>query len=420
MIAGLAVTSLLCSDAIATTYYVRKSGSDSANGLSPSNAWATISRAASSMIAGDTVYVGAGTYTGTISPASSGTSGSRIRYVGDTQGIYTGDAGNVVISTWGSSYGLNINTRNYVEFAGFTINASNQYGVYVNASIGVTLSACVLSNSSSGGAFIRGSTVTFDDCTITSLAQEGMNITSVGTTQSSVTMNRCTISGIGGDGLSIWASSGVRLNDCTLTNFPDDAISVNSTGSVIAARCKFSAGPDAVAISGGGNATLDTCLLYNLGEQGIEIEASGSPYGYLINCTVASVGQDAIWVKGGTGIGLNTIFSGCGRSAMRQTGGFAYDWYNLHYANTSNTSGAVNIISQRVGDPAFVSTGTSNYRLKPNSAARDTGFSFYWYSSKDLDGVSRPINGVADVGCYEYGGTPSQPRVLSWKQVKPQ
>ena len=47
-----------------TTYYVRVSGDDGDDGLSPAAAWATIGKAlgASGISSGDTVYIGAGVY----------------------------------------------------------------------------------------------------------------------------------------------------------------------------------------------------------------------------------------------------------------------------------------------------------------------------------------------------------------------
>ena len=68
----------------ATTYYVRKSGQDADSGVGPNIAFRTITKAASVVIAGDTVYVGAGIYTeGNINPASSGTASQPISFIAD-------------------------------------------------------------------------------------------------------------------------------------------------------------------------------------------------------------------------------------------------------------------------------------------------------------------------------------------------
>ena len=61
------------------TYYVTTSGSDINDGTSISNAWRTIGKANQNLQAGDTVYIGGGTYD-RINPANSGASGNYITY----------------------------------------------------------------------------------------------------------------------------------------------------------------------------------------------------------------------------------------------------------------------------------------------------------------------------------------------------
>lgn len=55
------------------TYYVDSKGSDANDGRSCVNPWATVQKAASTMVAGDTVIVAAGTYAGVVRIAVSGT-----------------------------------------------------------------------------------------------------------------------------------------------------------------------------------------------------------------------------------------------------------------------------------------------------------------------------------------------------------
>lgn len=83
-----------------TLYYVRKTGSDSNAGTSTGAAWLTVDKAANTVAAGDTVYIGAGIYRELVTMDTAGTSGSLITYVGDVTGVYTGDAGPVIISAF--------------------------------------------------------------------------------------------------------------------------------------------------------------------------------------------------------------------------------------------------------------------------------------------------------------------------------
>jgi hypothetical protein len=65
-----------------TQYYIRTDGSNSNNGLSNTagGAWLTLQKAANTVVAGDTVNVADGTYAGSISETTSGTSGAHIVY----------------------------------------------------------------------------------------------------------------------------------------------------------------------------------------------------------------------------------------------------------------------------------------------------------------------------------------------------
>ena len=88
------------------TYYVRKNGSDAnstAQAQDPATAWLTIDKAANNVAAGDTVYVGAGTYRESVTMDTSGSSGNQISFIADVDGSQTGDAGLVVISAFTDS-----------------------------------------------------------------------------------------------------------------------------------------------------------------------------------------------------------------------------------------------------------------------------------------------------------------------------
>ena len=81
-------------------YYVRASmGNDGNTGLSPAQAWLTVDKAANEVAAADIVYIGAGVYRERVVMVTSGTSGNVISYIGDIDGVQTGDAGSVVISS---------------------------------------------------------------------------------------------------------------------------------------------------------------------------------------------------------------------------------------------------------------------------------------------------------------------------------
>jgi len=113
-------------------YYVRKSGLDDNDGLSPDAAFLTIQKAASVMTAGDMVFVGAGDYSEEVAPQNSGTSEDKIIYVADVSGSYTGDAGEVKI--FGQNYGFHILNKKYIEIYGFKISDTLNAGIYIEGS----------------------------------------------------------------------------------------------------------------------------------------------------------------------------------------------------------------------------------------------------------------------------------------------
>jgi hypothetical protein len=99
------------------TYYVRKSGNDSNNGLGPSSAWLTVGKAlgSSGISSGDTVYIGAGTYAETITVAMTNAT-AETHIIGDVDGAHTGDAGYVNLYSSSATAILNLSARNYLTF----------------------------------------------------------------------------------------------------------------------------------------------------------------------------------------------------------------------------------------------------------------------------------------------------------------
>lgn len=112
-----------------TTYYVRTSGSDSNDGLSPGAAKLTIDAVANLVAPGDNCYVGAGVYRELVTMDTSGSGTSQISFIADVTGYYTGDAGLVIISAYPSDETqatraacLDPDGRTFVTWRGFVFN----------------------------------------------------------------------------------------------------------------------------------------------------------------------------------------------------------------------------------------------------------------------------------------------------------
>jgi len=90
-IAGILIA-ILAQSSNATNYYVRKSGNDSNDGLTPATAWKTVTKAANyALLPGDTVFIGRGIYNEQLIPSRSGAAGAPIVYYGDYRGEKTQD-----------------------------------------------------------------------------------------------------------------------------------------------------------------------------------------------------------------------------------------------------------------------------------------------------------------------------------------
>lgn len=105
--------------------FVRITGSDTASGTSPGRAFRTLGRAEMSAASGETVYVGAGTYTESVELTSGGAAGSPIRWLADTDGTFTGDAGEVILDAGGADYALRLTGAGEIDIEGFTIIGSS-------------------------------------------------------------------------------------------------------------------------------------------------------------------------------------------------------------------------------------------------------------------------------------------------------
>ncbi len=133
-------------------YYVAKNGND-ANPGTETQPWLTITKAANTLVAGDTVYVRSGTYNEFVIPANSGTAGNYITYMN-----YSGE--NPIIDGTGLGFShsglVSIISKSYIKFHGFTVRnyrpgVNWAYGFFVQHSHHVTLEYNTINNMDSSG-----------------------------------------------------------------------------------------------------------------------------------------------------------------------------------------------------------------------------------------------------------------------------
>lgn len=118
-----------------TTYYVGIGGDDGNDGLTWANRKLTLNGTEDIPVAaGDTVYVGAGTYRELLTCDVSGSAGNPITYIGDYTGANTDGVGGVVRITGSDDdqtstrlHCIEATAKDYRTFTGFVFNHTNSY-----------------------------------------------------------------------------------------------------------------------------------------------------------------------------------------------------------------------------------------------------------------------------------------------------
>jgi hypothetical protein len=119
-----------------TIYFVAPGGDDSNSG-DMDHPWQTIQHAADTLVAGDTVYIRAGTYYERVVPQSSGNSGNLIKYAAYPGEAVTIDGTGVTVPEYGGLFELI--GKNYVQVSGLRVIHSSYYGIVTENSSYVTI-----------------------------------------------------------------------------------------------------------------------------------------------------------------------------------------------------------------------------------------------------------------------------------------
>jgi hypothetical protein len=358
--------------ASAVNYYVRTTGLDTNAGTSPSAAFLTIQRALSAAQAGDTIYVGKGTYTGAISSVRSGTATAKIRLLGDRQGTYTGDKGTPQIRVSTSrTAGTTLNiTHNNIEFERFTIT----YGLDTVSSsgTGIVFRTCTLGTSATAVRVTAGS-LSLIGCTIRTTTD------ALVATGGTLTVNTSTITSATGNALSLSGAAAATIDRNTFRNLTGSMGSWSSTGTLTFTNNLVRSNPTGLSISAG------TARLYNN--------------------TFFQPGTTALSLSGGTLALFNNIITQA-TNAVVVTGGSITHNNNLYYLNSTNYTGLSAATNDVYTDPRFVNT-TSNWNIQSSSPCIDTGSNAASITTLDRNGATRPRGPAFDIGAYEVVGPSS-------------
>jgi hypothetical protein len=347
----------------AATYYVRTSGSDSNAGTSPIAAFRTVGRALTAAQAGDVVYVGGGTYTGSVTTVRAGTASARIRFIGDTAGVYTGDAGTPVIVASGN-VGLTF-AHAQVDFEWFTIQG------------GVTNVA-----SSVAGSAVRGSTLV------------GASGDAARATGGTLSLIGCEIRGYGGDAVETTGTGQATLTACTI-HAGATGVNVSATGAAATLAQCVVRDLTGLGVASMGTLTISNTVLHAVAG-GVRITGGVAT---MWNNTLHQAGPTGVDLRGGTLTLRNTIVSASG-TGFSVSAGTSTHGNNLYHGNTTNYQGVTAASTDRTGDPRFAD-GASDWRLGTGSPGLNTGASASGAPTLDLQGVRRPAGSAYDIGAFE-------------------
>lgn len=257
-----------------TTYYVGLGGNDANDGLSWANRKLTLNGAEDIPVAaGDTVYVGPGTYREQLTVDVSGSSGSPITYIGDYTGANTDGVGGIVRITGSDDdqsatrqyciYAYGHQARKYREFEGLCLDLASSYSVYwFRLNDGVYFRKCWIEH-----IYNYEDRVNFQNCFI-------RNYTYFTTNTNNHVIENCILMG---DGRS--SSIGVNAQNCTGLTIKNCLIANYVTG----------------ISSGNGNISVYNNIILNCGT-GINKGGTGTvteDYNNIYLCTTARVNVSA-------------------------------------------------------------------------------------------------------------------------------
>lgn len=237
-----------------TVYYVGPGGNDGLAGTSWASRFLTLGKAATSVAAGDTVYVGPGTYRVTLTIGVSGTAGNVITWIGDYTGANTDGVGGVVRITGSNddksatrTTCITATSKNYNTFTGFQLDM----GTSTNVNLTTT------------------TFFTFNKCVFAYTLYTSANIDCNGASQSNLTVSNCYFYG-GGYGVYLNHTVAVdnaahAINNClfvpSLFGF---SVFANKVGGVTITNCVASlcGMARALSLTAGQTVTVNNCILH--------------------------------------------------------------------------------------------------------------------------------------------------------------
>ncbi len=404
------------------TFYVTKNGNDNNPGTLDLP-WLTIQKAADNVSAGDTVYVREGIYAEKVKITRSGNEGNYITFSAFPGESVIIDASGKV-GQWDGA--VHVNGANYIKITGFTVINSDWNGIMISnysdktRPQNVIVMNCIVHDIQRSGLFTNyADYITYDGNTVynTQIAgksgggQQNENINIINTTNFEIKNNRIygTANYESIDVKMACSNGSIHHNDVTPNM--SCGIYIDSQGYPISnieiydniIRPNNGYGIRGIALAVEVSGSLQHCKVYNniiygIGAAGIVPGASYSAGKIddlvVVNNTVFNCGWGTSW-----GGGIRIEYKGATNIILRN---------NIIYSNGGNggdlmTNENTTIDHNLIGiDPAFINSGSGDFRLKEGSPAINTGSMVSFVPDRDYEGNSRPQGGGYDIGAFEY------------------
>lgn len=403
----------------ADTYYVRIGGNDAADGRSAAGAWRTLGRAVFSAQPGDTVYIGAGEYREGVRCILGATEKAPLRFLADTSGHQTGDAGRVVIAPPRGRSALHMAGVAHVHWHGVHLRAADANVVEYHGSRGCELRSAEIEGGEHGVEIIGGD-IELRECIIASPERDGVAVRSGVLLQSKVVLDCCTVRGAGDDGVDIRNHSEVTIVSSTIESCRGVGVGAAVLLPIIRIEqttireCDYG-----VRLLDVGSLQVVNSLIHSNRVHGVSLEVHGIEAA-IVNCTLADMGLDGLHVLVGTAQITNCIVANNGAYGLRVGVALISQRANLIHANRRGAVAGLLVSRPRyTQDPMFVAPG-EDYRLGIGSPAIDAGVSRSDLTNVDITGAPRPFGGFWDLGCYEWGAKArTRRRIIGWEEVEP-